>query len=221
MRYKILILLALLGAGLLRVMGQNTQFFIQADAGVGAGWWYYLHQQDDLLGERMDRSHLDASISTAVRLRLQRERVSVGLAYQLRSLRDDELVAYDDRVGNRHRIPLAPNGGSVERHCVGLNLGYLLVQKPAYRVGFEVELGTFSLNSLHPDQDNFGFKMYRQFHLTQHFRLAPRFFFIGQMQFSRSHVWMINPAFPGEKHNFISVGINGGFEWAITIPRSE
>lgn len=220
-RFKIVILIIVMGAGLLRVMGQKPQLFLQADAGGGAGWWYYLYQQDALLGERMDRSHLDASLSTAFRVRLQGKRLGIALGYQLRSLRDDELVAYDDRVGFRHRIPLAEPGGSVDRHCIGLNFSYAFVNKPAYQVTAEIELGTFSLNSLHPDQDNFGQRMYRQFHLTQHIRLAPRFFFLAQMQFSRSHVWMIAPTFPGEKHQFVSVGLNGGFEWAITKPQSE
>lgn len=221
-RVKIVILLMLFGAGLPRVMGQSPELFLQADAGVGAGWWYYLHQQDDLLGERMDRMHLDASISTAFRVRLQGKRAGIALAYQLRSLRDDDLIAYNESVGNqRRRIRVAELGGAVDRHLVGVNFGYSFVQTPAYQVAAEIELGTFSLNSLHPDQENFGFRMYRQFHLTQHIRLVERFFLIIQMQFSRSQVWMIEPAFPGEKHQFVSTGLNVGFEWAITAPRSE
>jgi hypothetical protein len=202
-------------------MGQSPQLFLQADAGAGAGWWYYLHQQDDLIGERMDRTHFDASISAAFRVRLQGDQLSVALAYQRKSLLDDELVAYDDRVGSRHRIPVAENRKGVNRHCVGVNVGYTFVQKPAYRVSTELELGTFSINSLHPDQKNFGLRMYRQFFLTQHFRLADRLFLLVSMQYCRSHIWTIEPAFPGEKHDFVSGGLNVGFEWAITAPRSE
>lgn len=221
MRVKIVILLVWLGAGLLHGIGQNPQLFLQADAGGGGGWWYYLYQQDDLLGERMDRTHFDASLSTAFRVRLQGKRFSAALAYQLRSLRDDEFVAFDDRVGNRHRIRIAEPGGSVDRHCIGLNLGYCFVHKPAYQAAAEIEIGTFSLNSRHPDQENFGARMYRQFHLTQHFRLANRLYAIAQMQFSRSLVWTIVPAFPGEKHYFVSAGFNLGVEWAIIATQAK
>jgi len=85
----------------------------------------------------------------------------------------------------------------------------------------ELEVVTVDFERLHPDHDYFGVKFYRQYHITQNFRLAKRFYFVAQMQFARSHTWMIEPAFRGEQHQFASVGVNGGFEWAIFPPKPK
>ncbi len=217
---KITILTCLLGAWL-PLWGQSPRLSLELDAGGGAGWWYYLHQQDSLGGERMDRSHFEACLSAAVRLRMQGKHFSLALAYQRRMLHDDELVAFDERVGNRHRIQIAPRGESIYRHCVGLNAGYRLVHLPQYSLSAELEIGSFSLRSIHPDQANFGAKLYRQYHITQAFRLSQRASLIVQMQFSRSYVWMIEPAFPGEKHQIVSGGLNVGLDWELTKPPTE
>jgi hypothetical protein len=208
---KNLLLIWLLGSwGLLSA---QNHFQWEINTGGGAGWWYHLRQADSLGGERMDRTHFSPTFVLATRLGWQSQRWGIALSYQHRILFDDELVAFDDRSPRRVRIPIAPQGASLHRNLLGLQLSYFLLNKEKYRLSAALEVGSFDLNSLHPDQENFAFRWYREFQIRQSWQLSSRLRFLVHMQFSRSALFLQRPRFEGEQHSFISLELNGGFQY--------
>lgn len=153
---KILLCLALMAIAPQYSHAQSGRWFVELSSGFGSGWWAYNRgstspESADLIG--LDRTphspyaHFGATVS----LRLQR--FYFGAAIHRDYFLEDKMWAFEDADNFRNRFAIAD--GNLPLRKKMLVLAVDMIRKSAFVMQPEIRFGSFSMETLHPDRDNF------------------------------------------------------------------
>ena len=200
-----LILFSMFSSGSLFGKGNNELLF-EAGAGAGSGWWVYNKGSLDGSVEGnngWDHTAAKPSINFESSFIYKQNRFKIGANFNYVMLKATIMLRHDD-----FRYYVSDN--FVKLTKAGIMLEYDIFSKTRYALAPHVAVGTFFIDTSHPEKGNFGFKLYVAIGVNNDILLKGRFWLTIRPVFNVMTIWPQQSAAKGEKHHLYSMGINLG-----------
>lgn len=185
---------------------------------MAVGWWIYDRGYNDSLPgwhEGFDRTHLAVIFPAEFELSFRGNNWFVETGTGIRSLRDNVMITPEDKRSDRERYRISP-GQAVSIQMFYLRGGYNVFGSPGYSFTPALTLGTFTINTTHPNKDQFRHKLYYEAGIMNQFHIHKRFDLLIFPRYSNMIITTQPDAPEGSGHNIHSIGINMGFRcWII------
>lgn len=161
-RFCLLCILLLFSAPLLRAQqSREVQLHFRTAVDFGAGWWVHdlgSTQPGDPNTEGWERTHNSPVWGPTGTFIVQIERWQLGLQGSYLQLVDDDFIGTEHRTYYYDKFNIS--GGSVRILRAGGTLGYHVIDRPRFALTPTLGAGWFTMQTLHPEENNFGKRMY-------------------------------------------------------------
>jgi hypothetical protein len=194
------------------IHGQNNNqnIGIYAGSGLSAGWWLYQHGYSEAGETGWDRTHLSMLFPVGGRLEWQFPMWSVGVGFQYQLLNDDIMIAGEDRRQNRSRYFVGEKNKAIPITQYYAQFSWRLFQSEKIRVSPLIRAGTFSIRTLHPRENDFGFKGYLDWGISHQITLLPKLDLDITPTYTTMVIVQKNPINPQEQHRIYGLGVHIG-----------
>ncbi|MBT8196126.1 MAG: hypothetical protein KJO64_06840 [Bacteroidia bacterium] len=132
--------------------GQFKKVIFTIDGGLGTGWWIqesdYKIQDATITDWANSRLSLDAEFSSTIQYNLK-NKFHAGLGYTYHTLMAQNLYASSPFIPSRTKTQVSES--SVNFHQYYVTLGVPILQKSRVQLIPNINVGSFSFESLHPD----------------------------------------------------------------------
>ncbi len=194
---------------------QKEKLALTVNTAFKTGWWIY--HKGTTPGENptslgWDRTHYQPKYNLGVAINYRIKRLTASMAGSFAWYIEDDMLRHESKSFLKLKYPVSD--GAVKFKEIVLDLSYDVIAGDKFRLSPNVGVGLFSINTLHPEQGNFGTKM--MWHLGI------------QNKIRRDKItWMLAPIYQemtispktekneGEKHKIHAFGIQIGLRYWI------
>ena len=185
----------------------NQKFDVRFSTGVASGWWIYTLGS----GHGIDRTDNEPKISFELESVYHYKRLGVGLGIGYSYLTDNSMEAFEDTRAQRRKYLIAEN--SVKFWQFYLLGEYHLYSNERFTLSPQLKLGTFTIETIHPQKDNFGGKFYYELSAMNQFTLANNLGLTLKPFYQVMMIQVKQETMPGEKHRIFSLGLACGLRY--------
>lgn len=207
---QLILVLLLLATNLTHA--QHKKLAIQVETGVEIGWWIHnLGSDNPNIPNNRGWSRTGLALTSIVQgsALYQFKNARIGAAVQYSIFMDDDFRGNEQRVGNFDRIEISA-GDNVYFWKYGLIAEFdLFKNKKASFLSPHLEFGTFTEDSIHPDNARFGAKYYYVLGLNTaiHYKSVD---FTFLLKYDNETILMADDLYFNEINEVIGVGMNFG-----------
>ena len=152
MRYLIALLLIV---SIESAYSQQNKIIYELSLGIGTGWWIqesnYKIQNETITDWANSRLSLDVPFSASVKYKLGNN-IQIGPGFTYRRLMAKNLYASSPIVSSFTKIKIAENSVNAMQYYLSMETS--VVRTPKFNLTSRINIGSFQLESIHPD-DNF------------------------------------------------------------------
>ncbi|MCI4666626.1 MAG: hypothetical protein MRZ79_00590 [Bacteroidia bacterium] len=201
------------------LMGQEKQWLISFEAGLGAGWWVYDKGQTDTLPQihrGYDRTHLSFLIPQSISVSYSTEKILLGVQAGRTRLEDSRMVSSDHRRGSFNKYSIAEDGIDYIpiTYLVG-KIGWHIIRKPRFRLTPVFLAGLTQVRAQHPESLTFSRRIYRAGELHFSVALSPNVNLLLYPRYTNVLFRDLNSKYLQSKHNVYGIGLHAGLELAL------
>lgn len=189
------------------------QWGIEVSEGVSVGWWIYDKGFADTLPDwhqGYDRTHLSAMFQTDLTFDYRSKKFFASVGGRFSSLQDNIMISSADRrrTGTRYRIT---TGNAVHFFSLFLTGGYNLSTKNTFSFTPTLSVGTFFLNTTHPQKSFFQYRYFYDIGVRHTFHLSENWDFSIFPHYSQMVITTTPAADSGSGHHIYTLGVNLAF----------
>ncbi len=209
----------LLSLGCLEVVAQDRdkrRWEVEFSLGTDVGWWAYDKGSPagnsgfNTLGQ--DITHSSVTVSTELDILYRIKSWKIGAGLNLAWLFEDTMIGSDDSEFQFDRYDISENAvGFVNYYGI---VEWAMIRKPKYELSPHFRLGSFQIETLHPEEGNFGTRWYGEIGLNNQFYWK-RLSFILRPKYRFQRILPKQEKAKDEKHRFYGVGVQFGLRYAI------
>jgi hypothetical protein len=196
-------------------LAQHKKVWLELSAGVGAGWWVYNKgsvNPNNFNDLGQDQTHSTGVIDFNVGLLYQIKRWKAGIRLSHSLFLEDKMSASDDSEYYSHRYKIAENAVTFQKYA--LQLSFDVVDEPKIAIAPLVRLGTFDMQTLHPEKYNFGSRAFWEVGILNQIKFK-KFIFLIQPQYTHLSILPKQAKHAGENHKIYHITIQTGVAWKI------
>ncbi len=199
--------------GIILTLGATAQhsdkLHIGVSTGIAGGWWIYTLGT----GAGIDRTDYKPKITFEgeILYRLKRFGLGAGLGYSL--LLVNTMDAFEDTRAQRRKYFIADN--HVQFLLYHLQMEYALFSGLKYVLSPQVRIGGFSINTIHPQKENFDNKMFIELSAVNEISLSQRLWLTIRPYYQSMLMSVKEETLPGEQHRISSLGLSFGVRYGI------
>ena len=187
----------------------DGNFEVGINTGIASGWWIYTLGT----GAGIDRTDNQPKISVEAEVLFKPNKLGVALGLGYSWLLDNTMEAFEDTRAQRSKYLVAEK--SVQFWQYYLQTEYDVYQSPSYTLTPQVRLGGFSIDTIHPEKDNFDAQFYFELGVLNQLALSDKFQ-LGLRAFYQSmKISVKEENLPGEEHRIFSLGVAAGIRYRI------
>lgn len=189
---------------------------IEIASGATTGWWVYNRGSSDpaiLNDQGYDRTHHCLFLPATVAVLYRHPKFRAGLTAEYLWMFEDKMFRNSDRVADPERIKISD--GFVKIMKIGLQAEYVLFHRNKYILAPGVKGGVFEIKTLHPEQDNFGTKLYGELFVTNEFLMNDRLSFIVRPTYKGMSIAPKTQFFEHQRHSILHFGAEVGLRVRI------
>jgi len=182
---------------------------IGVSTGIASGWWVYTLGT----GAGIDRTDTQPKITLEgeVLFKLKRFGLGAGLGYSL--LMTNTMDAFEDTRAQRSKYRIADNHVQLLQYY--LQMEYALFSGLKYKLSPQVRIGGFSIDTTHPQKENFDNKMLFELSAVNEISLSERLWFTIRPFYQAMMIPVKEELLPGEQHRIFSLGLSFGIRYGI------
>lgn len=201
----------------LTLLGQDKdkKWAVEVSGGALIGWWTHHKGSTDggvKNNQGWDRTRTAPTLPVALDLLYRYHRWEFGLGANY------SIYLEDDMIGSRHadnfydKFPI----GDPYVHFAKFNasVAYLIINKPKYSFGPQFRLGSFLIDTRHPQQDDFGFRFYWEAGLQNTISI-PWFDIVVKPTYSAGYIFPQTSTVDHEWHELVAFGAIVGIRYWI------
>lgn len=187
----------------------SNKLYIGVSTGIASGGWIYTLGT----GAGIDRTDNEAKITFEGEIiyKVKRWGLGAGLGYSL--LLDNTMEAFEDTRARRHKYFIAVN--QVQFLQYHLQMEYALFSGLKYVLSPQVRIGGFSINTIHPQKENFDNKMFIELSAVNEISLSQRLWLTIRPYYQSMLMSVKEEILPGEQHRISSLGLSFGVRYGI------
>lgn len=183
------------------------KLLLEASLGTHLGWWLYQKGSvNSFLDQGQDYTHhaFIPSLDLGVLYNFKVAKVGIGVTFS--ALIEDEMnTEIEGLIFGEY--PIAEK--SVQFRKYYAQGEYHLINGPKYRLAPHFRIGWFQIKSDHPEEDNFGRRIFYEIGLQNEFQLD-RIILFFRPQYGFASILPKEENYPDEKHKIYQVGIQFG-----------
>ena len=209
LRGLFMIFVLLFSLGVQAQQNTSSKFLLEISTGADLGWWLYQKGSvNSFLDQGQDYTHhtVTINVETDLLYRIQKLKIGAGISYSAFFENDMNGTRNSEFLVDEY---LVTNGASVQFIRYNIQAEYDLIQKSKYLMSAQVRYGWFSIDTTHPEKDNFGYSSYWEFGLHHEFKINRLNFFI-RPRYQVSTILPQTENFNDERHKIYGVGIQMG-----------
>ena len=188
---------------------------VSATSGAAAGWWIYnkgvSNTVDPGIHLGYDRSHLSMILPVDFSVVLRKNNWRFGIVAGGTWLYEDRMIGSEssDNFGQRYDIAEK----AVKFKKLGFVAAYHLIDKKRFSFSPQLTLGSFNIEALHPDKDNFGFKYFFKVEMESSITIVNSLEFLVLPFYEEMAILPKTETNAGMNHRVYSFGIVGGLRY--------
>lgn len=194
----------------------KSRIAVELSAGAEVGWWVYNKGTTDPSvsnNQGWDRTHLDLLSVYEANALYSLKKWTIGLGGNYTQLYTTRMVSSTHTSFDTDKYNIA--NGTVKYYKFHVLAEYRIAQKQRYSFSPQVKFGFFKLSTTHPEQPNFGRKLFYEVGFSNQILLFPRWVINIMPRYSVLAITPKTPTFKNEKHNVYSLGINAGLRYQL------
>ena len=187
----------------------SDKLHIGVSTGIAGGWWVYTLGT----GSGIDRTDFKPKITFEgeVLYKLKRFSLGVGLGYSL--LLVNTMDAFEDTRAQRRKYFIADKHVQLLQYY--LQMEYALFPGSKYAFSPQVRIGGFSIDTTHPQNENFHHKIFFELSAVNEINLSEKLWFTIRPFYQAMMISVKEEQLPGEKHRIFSLGLSFGVRYGI------
>ncbi len=177
------------------------------------GWWIYhkgTTKGDEAIALGWDRTHYQPKYNLGLAISYKINKLTASVSGSLSWYVEDDMLRHESKSFAKLKYPVS--NGSVKFKEVAIDLSYDVIAGEKFQLSPNIGVGTFSINTLHPERDNFGTKLLWHVGIQNKIR-------------KDKVTWLLNPIYQeltilpkaevnnGEKHKIHAFGIEIGLRY--------
>lgn len=178
-------------------------------AGLASGWWIYSLGN----GAGIDRTDNVPKIGFDGEVLFKPRRIGIGAGLGYSFLGDNTMEAFEDTRAQRSKYFIADK--VVQFWTYYLFAEYDIYTNNKYILSPQVRAGGFSINTTHPEKDNFNSQLFLEFSALNQFYLSEQLRFSIRPFYQVMMIPVKEKMLPGEKHRIFSLGLSLGLRYTI------
>ena len=197
------------------VVWTQTSSRFELASGVEFGWWLHRLGTDTSggFGERgVAKTHHSGTLFLSSSWIWHFKKWGFGPVLQGSLLLEDDMRGPFDSRRRAQRIQIARDNHFVTFVQYGVQVEYQLLRRGAYALVPAYRYGHFQMWTLHPDQDNFGYRHFNELVIQHHWHGRKRIYLL-RMNYKVQRIFLKEPALPDEQHHLYSWGLSLGMRF--------
>ena len=183
--------------------------------GASGGWWYYTQGNLDAAfdtekGNAYTESALILPVETNLRYTIKRFDVGAGMQYSI--FAENEMFGLGNTDTDFNKLKISKN--AVTFFKIHLLTSYALLQANNYTLSPQLKAGIFTINTTHPDRDNFGSKTFWEAGIRNEISFA-KWRLLLSPYFNTMTIRPRQPLHEEARHKIYSLGIMFGAIWPL------
>lgn len=161
MRVGIILLLSIVLVTTGFSQNQSQKLAFSVSTAVQQGIWIYDKGTTDervANNQGYDFSHYRANLSFSTGLVYNFGKLKLGVSYTYRNFFEDNIKKDGDKPFHKQRYKISK--GTVKYNQYGILVEYGVIDKKNFSLSPSFEFGTFNIQTIHPEKENFGRKTY-------------------------------------------------------------
>lgn len=189
-------------------------FIIETSGGFGSGWWTYnkgVAQDGEPLG--WDHTSTRAFTNAGVDFIFKINTFSIGAGGEFSFFHTSSMLASDHSRRNYNKYPVAEKRVLFSKFC--LIAEYAAWTGKNFSFSPQVKTGSFTVETIHPEKENFGFRMFFEAGAHNQFRLFRELYLIARPSVCVMTIRSNKNGRQGERHQVFNLNFDIGLRYAI------